>query len=419
MKIWRFSKESDMLLKERECFSQKWIGELEGHVNNIIGEVKKYGDAALAEFSRKYDGINVSEFRVEKEKVKKAYRDVTKEQIYALRFSKKRIEEFQRVMLNKLKFTWRDSKGVSIRNIVTPIENVGCYVPGGYSSSLLMTVIPAKVANVPRVVVCSPPRKDGNVDPVVLAAADICDVDEVFSIGGAHAIAALAYGTKSLRPVNKIVGAGNKYVTTAKVLLSRYVSIDMPAGPSEIIILADNTADPKLIALDLVSQAEHSSESICGLVTTSKDLAEKVSAELKGVQKNATEILDDNGFAVVCNKIDEAIDFVNSFAPEHLELMVDEEEKVIERIRSAGMIFLGPYSPVSAGDYCTGSNHIIPTGGAAKVYSNLSVVDFVKRISLVHCSKDGLHNLTKTTGILANSERMPNHARAVEGRFEK
>lgn len=418
------------LLEERSYYSLKWFSELENHVKEIMNEVRKNGDKALANFIKKYDGVKVDadKFIVEREEIDEAYESINEDEISALKFAKRRIEGFQNTILKKLKFKWHDEeKNVQVINLTLPIESVGCYVPGGYSpypSSLLMAVVPAKVAKVPRIAVCSPPMRDGNLNPILLVAADICGVDEIYKIGGAHAIAALAYGTESVKSVKKIVGPGNRYVTTAKILASKDVAIDMPAGPSEILIIADDSANPYFIALDMISQAEHSPDSICGLVTTSKELASKVISELEKIMVNLerTEIikkaLTQNGFIVICDEMDEAIEFVNDFAPEHLEIVTKQSDKIAKQIRSSGMVFLGPYSPVPAGDYCIGTNHILPTGGYAKVYSNLSVMDFVKRVSMVKCSKEGLLKMMKPISTLARKEGLINHAIAVEERVK-
>lgn len=416
------------ILEERSHHSLKWFSEIEDYVKEIMDEVRKNGDKALANFVKKYDGVkvNIEKFKVEREEIDKAYESVKEDEISALKFSKRRIEDFQKAILKRLEFKWHD-EGVQVTNSALPIESVGCYVPGGslpYPSSLIMAVVPAKVAKVPRIAVCSPPMSDGNLNPIILVAADICGVDEIYKIGGAHAIAALAYGTESIKPVKKIVGPGNKYVTAAKILASKDVAIDMPAGPSEILILADDSANPKFITLDLISQAEHSPDSICGLVTTSRDLASKITSELEKIMASLEradtikKALTQNGFIVICDNMNEAIEFVNGFAPEHLEIITKEFDEIAKQIVSSGMIFLGHYSPVSAGDYCIGTNHILPTGGFAKVYSNLSVIDFVKRVSVVKCSKEGLLKIVKPISTLARKEGLINHAIAVEERVK-
>jgi histidinol dehydrogenase len=416
------------ILEERSHHSLKWFSEIEDYVKEIMDEVRKNGDNALANFVKKYDGVkvNIEKFKVEREEIDKAYESVKEDEISALKFSKRRIEDFQKAILKRLEFKWHD-EGVQVTNLALPIESVGCYVPGGslpYPSSLIMAVVPAKVAKVPRIAVCSPPMSDGNLNPIILVAADICGVDEIYKIGGAHAIAALAYGTESIKPVKKIVGPGNKYVTAAKILASKDVAIDMPAGPSEILILADDSANPKFITLDLISQAEHSPDSICGLVTTSRDLASKITSELEKIMASLEradtikKALTQNGFIVICDNMNEAIEFVNGFAPEHLEIITKEFDEIAKQIVSSGMIFLGHYSPVSASDYCIGTNHILPTGGFAKVYSNLSVIDFVKRVSVVKCSKEGLLKIVKPISTLARKEGLINHAIAVEERVK-
>jgi histidinol dehydrogenase len=430
IRSWKVSDFPRQFLEERAYYSLKRVSELENYVKEIMDEVRNDGDKALTDFVKKYDGVKVDidKFMVEREDIDKAYERVNEDEISALKYSKRRIESFQKSLLKRLKFGWYyGRKDVKVINLTLPIESIGCYVPGGYSpypSSLLMAVVPAKVAKVPRIAVCSPPMSDGKLNPILLVAADICRVDEIYKIGGAHAIAALAYGTESIKPVKKIVGPGNKYVTTAKIIASKDVAVDMPAGPSEILILADDSANPYFIAFDLISQAEHSPESICGLVTTSKDLASKVISELEKIMANParaeiiTKAFTQNGFVVICDEINEAIDFVNDFAPEHLEIVTKREDEIIEKIKSSGMVFLGPYSPVPVGDYCVGTNHILPTGGYAKVYSSLSVMDFVKRVSVVKCSKKGLRRMMKPISALARREGLINHAIAVEKRFE-
>lgn len=429
IRVWEASQVPLQLLEERITAVPAWVRDVEEHVKGILEEVKRRGDVALAEFTRAYDRVEgeVKAFKVERDEVQRAYGEVNKDQLSAIKFAKKRVEGFQRVLLRGLRFTWRDKNGlVRVRNEVQPIERVGCYVPGGptpYVSTLIMEAVPAKVARVPYVSLCSPPMKNGQLHPLLLVAADICQVDELYAVGGAQAIAALAYGTETVKPVYKIVGPGNKFVTAAKILVSSHVAIDMPAGPSEIMVLADDTADPRLIALDMAAQAEHSPDSICGLITTSRVLANRVALELEGMvntldaKRSLKDTLARRGFITIFTTMKEAIEFVNRFAPEHLEVMTDKPRSIVRGITTAGMISIGPYSPVSASDYCVGANHILPTGGSARVYSNLSVVDFVKRVSLVMCSRKGLKRLAGPISILARSEQLPMHALAVEGRF--
>lgn len=292
-----------------------------------------------------------------------------------------------------------------------------------YPSSLIMTVMPAKVAGVPQIVVCSPPRSGGDVNPLILVAADICGVDEIYRVGGVQAIAAMAYGTRTIRPVDKLVGPGNKYIMSAKMLVSRDVSTDLPAGPSEIMVLADSSADPRNVALDMVSQAEHV-DGISILVTTSKRLAEAVVKEIEQMvsslpnREMVIQNLSKNGLVLVCEDIEKTVWFVNEFAPEHLEVMTENAWSIAEEITSAGLVLIGKYTPVSASDYSLGTIHVLPTGGFSHVYSGLSVLDFVKRFSIVECSEEGLLKVRQNVKVLAESEGLMNHALAVEGRFK-
>jgi histidinol dehydrogenase len=287
-----------------------------------------------------------------------------------------------------------------------------------------MTAVPAKVAGVPRIVVCSPPTTKGAINPLVLVAADICGVNEIYKVGGAQAIAALAYGTETIKPVRKIVGPGNKYVTTAKILVSKDVAIDMPAGPSEVLVLADETASPRVVALDMISQAEHSEDSVAGLITTSKKLAEKVQDWLKKMATSTdrgeivTKALEKYGFIITCDSIDEAVELANVFAPEHVEIMTKAPMEIADSITSAGLILVGPYSPVALSDYGSGTNHVLPTGGFGHAFSGLSALDFTRRVSIVESSKDGLLSLRNYVKVMTAAENLPNHYKAIEARFE-
>jgi histidinol dehydrogenase len=287
-----------------------------------------------------------------------------------------------------------------------------------------MTAVPAKVAGVPRIVVCSPPTPEGKVNSLVLVAADICGVNEVYKVGGAQAIAALAYGTETIKPVKKIVGPGNKYVTMAKILVSKDVAIDMPAGPSEVLVLADDTANPNLVALDMISQAEHGADSVAGLITTSEKIAEEVLGRLRRMSALADretvirKALAEYGFIVTCNTMEEMVDLANVFAPEHIEIMTRNPAEVADRVTSAGLILLGPYSPVSLSDYGSGTNHVLPTGGFGNAFSGLSALDFSRRVSVVEGSREGLMRLRRHVKVLTEAENLPNHYKAIEARFE-
>jgi len=416
------------VLKKRLATAGVADAELEAYVKPIIADVRKRGDAALVEYTKKFDRVDLApeDLRVTKQEIKEAYNAVSANQLSALKLMKKKVEAFESRLLKQANFVVEDG-GVKVRSSTRPLQSVGCYVPGGeaaYPSTLIMTVVPAKVAGVSRIVVCSPPTADGKVNPLILVAADLCKAGEVYKVGGAQAVAALAYGTEIIKPVRKIVGPGNKYVTMAKLLVSREVAIDMPAGPSEVLILADETADPRIVALDMISQAEHGADSIAGLVTTSEELAENVITEVEkrvsSIHRSKTVInaLMKNGFIIICESIDDAVEFANGFAPEHLEVLVEKPAEVTEKVTCAGLVLLGRYSPVSASDYCVGTNHVLPTGGFSRVFSGLSVLDFVRRVNFIECSKEGLLKIKGNIEVLAEAEDLPNHFRAVEGRFE-
>lgn len=400
---------------------------VETSVRTIINQVQTKGDAALLELTRKFDKVDLKTtgLRVDPQAVSDAFEQVHRTEIAALMQLKKRIEHVEQRKLEQLHYSIQEN-GLEITHTSQPIESVGCYVPGGeaaYPSTLLMTVLPAKIANVPRIVVCSPPTMNGEINPLILAAASLCNVDEVYRLGGAQAIAALSYGTESISPVRKIVGPGNIFVTLAKMIVSKTVAIDMPAGPSEILVLADETANPKLIALDLISQAEHTADNIAGLVTTSRELADSVSQEVEervpqsARSKIVIKSLTQKGFIVYFNEMDDAVGFVNHFAPEHLEIHTRRPRQIAEQITSAGIILVGQYTPVSLSDYCIGTNHVLPTAGSSHIYSELSVLDYVKRINIVECSREKLLSLQRVTQTLAKSEGLPNHALAIQGRF--
>lgn len=417
----------------RDLLERRWprtrgiSQEVKTHVKTIIEEVRRRGDDALIDFTKRFDGVKLASnsLRIGKEEIEDAYEKVSRKQVLAIEFAKSRVESLERNLLTRLSFRYEDDL-VKIKSCIRPIPSVGCYVPGGeasYPSTLIMTTVPAKVAGVPRVTVCTPPKSRGKVDPLTLVAADICGVSEIYRVGGAQAIAALAYGTKSIRPVEKIIGPGNKYVVAAKVLVSRDVPIDFSAGPSEILILADDSADPHLVALDMISQAEHGIECVSILVTTSAGLAEKVVKELEAIvprspnSETVLQSLSRNGLILVCENLEVAVSFVNEFAPEHLEIVTKDPWSIAKRIKSAGLILIGSYAPVSASDYCLGTNHVLPTGGFAQVFSGLSVLDFIKRVNIVECSKNGLSKISSNVRTLAESEGLLNHAFAVEGRL--
>lgn len=411
---------------KREKADSEASQQVEDSVTTIINQVREGGDQVLVALEFKFDKAKLTpqSLKASAEETEEAYKKTSPQQIDAIKFMQQKVSFYQKQLLTQTE-NQISSDGVTVKTILQPLESVGCYVPGGqaaYPSTVVMTAVPAKVAGVPRIVVCSPPDAEGKVNPLVLVAADICGVVEVFKVGGAQAIAALAYGTKTITPVRKIVGPGNQYVTAAKVLVSKDVSIDMPAGPSEVLVLADETADARLIARDMISQAEHGGDSVAGLVTTSKELAVQVQHELSNLEgkvqrsEKVSASLSKYGFIIVCDSLDEAVGLVNQFAPEHLEVLTANPKELAEKL-TAGLILLGPYSPVAFSDYGSGTNHVLPTGGFAKAFSGLSTFDFMRRVSVVEASKAGLEKAKSSIKVLTDAEKLPNHYKALEARF--
>jgi histidinol dehydrogenase len=398
-------------------------------VRVIVEEVKKRGDEALLEYSSSLDKVRLSskQLQVSKEEIREAYKKIDPEIVDAIKKAASAIEKFHLGQLPKERMMKLQS-GVKAGQLVRPLEKVGAYVPGGlarYPSSLLMAVVPAKVAGVKEIVVCSPPKIDGEIYSTTLVAADVAGVDKVFKVGGAQAIAAMAYGTATIPKVDKIVGPGNIYVVAAKQLVSADVEIDFAAGPSEVLILADPSADSGYIAVDLLAQAEHDPAAAAVLVTTSEKLAreasELVQTMLKGSPREEIMLksLNKYGRAIVAKDLNEAIEFVNDYAPEHLQIMVQRPNKLLKLVNNAGAIFVGPYSPVSAGDLAVGPNHILPTGGSARRRSGLSVLDFVKLPTVQALTKQGLRRVASVAEKLAEAEGLPGHAQSIRRRFRK
>jgi len=375
----------------------------------ILEDVRLNGDAALIHYSAQFDkyALTKESIKVSKEDVKKAVARVDKKILDALAHASRNIERYHKKQLAGIKKHWSVAvqPGVTVGEKTSPIDSAGCYVPGGraaYPSTVLMTAIPAKVAGVKRVAVTSPPP----IPDVVLAACSICGVSEVYRIGGAQAVGALAYGTASIPKVSKIVGPGNKYVMSAKNLVYGTVDIDMPAGPSEVLIIADDSANAGFITADLWAQAEHDPDAQCVLVTTSKKMLDAVSRQ---APKNSVGLL--------AKTMAECIEFANLYAPEHLEIMTKNPKAVAGKITNAGAVFIGPYSPVAAGDYASGGNHVLPTGGAARFSSPLSVRNFLKYTSVQEISKEGLKKLGTTIQTLAEAEGLEKHKKSVEKRL--
>ncbi len=403
--------------------------EIEANVRNIISQVRLKGDTALFEFTEKFDKAKLSEntLRVTQKEIEASYGNVRQEQIAALKLMKDRLVSREKLVLQQIQMK-TSYEGINVQTVLRPIESVGCYVPGGravYPSSVVMTALPAKMAGVKRVVVCSPPTAQGTINPLILVAADLCGVDEIYRIGGAQAIAAMAYGTQTIKAVKKIVGPGSAYVTMAKILVSKDVAIDMPAGPSEVLVLADETADPRMVAADMISQAEHGADSVAGLITTSTKFAQSVVTALEElvVSTERAEIvqaaLSTYGFIIVCQTVAEMVELANVFAPEHLEIITQDAQKIAEKITSAGVILIGPYSPVALSDYASGTNHVLPTAGFGHSFSGLSVLDFMRRVNIVESTKGGLQKVKGGIKVLTATENLPNHYRAVEARFKE
>ena len=402
-------------------------GEFEGRVNAIIEEVRNNRDQAVFNYTKQFDGadINAGNILVTEEEIAEAYEQVDTTLLAVIRKSLVNIKKYHEKQVQNSWFTTED--GIILGKKVTALATVGVYVPGGkavYPSSVLMNVLPAKVAGVDRIVMCTPPGKDGKVYPSTLVAAKEAGVDEIYKVGGAQAIAAMAFGTESVPKVDKIVGPGNIYVALAKKAVFGYVSIDSIAGPSEILVLADETANPRYVAADLLSQAEHDEMASAILITTSQKLAEEVSAEIDQfvAELSRKEIiqksLDNYGYILVADNMEEAIDTVNAIASEHMEIVTADPFHVMTKIRNAGAIFIGEYSSEPLGDYFAGPNHVLPTNGTAKFFSALSVDDFIKKSSIISYSREALEKVHKDIEQFAECEKLTAHANSIRVRFE-
>ena len=398
---------------------------VEKPVRAILQAVERSGDKAVLRFTKQFDRVSLKpdQLKVTPEEIKEAYYHIRKEEGDALRFAAQRITAFHERQRTK---TWMYQDGAAtLGQVVTPIDTVGVYVPGGkavYPSTVLMSAIPAKVAGVQRIVMATPPQK-GGVNPYLLVAADIAGVTEIYRVGGVQAIGALAFGTKTIPKVDKIVGPGNAYVAAAKRMLYGTVGIDMVAGPSELLIVADDDAKPAHVAADLLCEAEHDEDAQVWLVTTSASLAKEVASmldhQLKGLQREkiAAKSVARHSVAFVVTTLDEAIDVANEIAPEHLTLSVDEPFDYLEKIRHAGALFLGRYTPPSVADYIAGPNHVLPTGGTARFFSALSIHDYTKISNIVHYTKEELSKVKDHLIRLAHIEGFDAHAKSAQSRF--
>jgi histidinol dehydrogenase len=405
------------------------LSRISSSVKKIIDDVREKGDEALLQYTEKFDKIRLplSKLKVDEKEIKEAYKKLEKNQLNALKKAAVNITSFHKNQLRE-KWTMKIAEGVTAGQVIRPISSVGVYVPGGrasYPSSVLMCTIPARVAGVETVILCSPPRKNGDINPALLVAADKAGVEAIYRAGGAQAIAAMAYGTETVPKVDKIVGPGNVFVTTAKLEVSKDVAIDVPAGPSEVLVIADKTGKASFIASDLLAQAEHDPQAYAILLTTSTDLASAVKKEVNKQMKHLsrTEVIQSSlqkgGLIVVVNSIEEAVELANLIAPEHLQIQTEKPSEVLSKIRNAGAIFLGKYSPIAFGDYSAGLNHVLPTGGYARIYSGLTTSDFVKTMNFLQCSKEGYKNLKEPAVTLAKMEGFDGHAESVSIREDE
>ena len=384
-------------------------------VQSILNDVRKNGDSAVKKYERKFNGRKTSQLRVSAKEIKEARSKISREEVTALQTMSARLSN--------------SSPKIQIRGSrkFVAIPSVGCYIPGGqarYPSSVVMSVIPAKIAGVKRIVIVSPPDRDGKIDPLTIVAAKKCGATEIYKIGGAQAIGALAYGTKSIPKVDKIVGPGGKFVSIAKSLVSDQTAIDMVAGPTELGIIADASSDPELIALDLISQAEHSRDTMCFVITQSKTMAKQIQKSIEklipGTERSSIikESISKNGFIAVCKNENEMIGLANEIAPEHMELMVKNAKTLSKKITGAGLLLIGKNTPSSASDYLLGTNHILPTNGFGRTRGGLSVLDFLKLQTVIESKKSGLRKISKSLKVLTDAEDLPNHYKAVKRRLD-
>lgn len=394
-------------------------------VQEIINDVRSRRDDAVKDYTLKFDGVDIRKFELAQDDIDKAYNEVSENITQSLNRAAANIRDFHERQKQQSWMTVKED-GVMLGQRIRGLARVGIYVPSGraaYPSSVLMNAIPAKVAGVGEIIMVTPPTKDGKVNPNILAAAKIAGVDRVFAVGGAQAVAALAFGTKSIPKVDKIVGPGNVFVATAKRLCFGTVDIDMIAGPSEILVIADETADSKYLAADLMSQAEHDPMACSILLTTSREIADKTASEIERQKQTLSKrnIIDESlekfGAIIICKSLDDCIDIANEIAPEHLELMVNNPMEYLGRIDNVGSVFLGKYAPEPLGDYFAGPNHVLPTSGTARFFSPLSVDTFVKKSSFIYYTKEALSKARNDIVTLADSEGLTAHANSIKVRF--
>jgi histidinol dehydrogenase len=404
-------------------------------VQSILNDVRKNGDSAVKKYERKFNGRNTSQLRVSAKEIKEAKSKISRKEYKAIGevgywldfFTERDVRNELHEAVKKSGKDLLEGFGVGIERSLVPIPSVGCYIPGGqarYPSSVAMSVTPAKMAGVKRIVVVSPPGPDGKIDPLTIAAAKRCGATEIYKVGGAQAIGALAYGTKSIPKVDKIVGPGGKFVSIAKSLVSDQTAIDMVAGPTELGIIANASSNPELVALDLISQAEHSKDTMCFVITQSKTIAKQIQKSIEklipGTQRSSIikESISKNGFIAICKNENEVIELANKIAPEHLELMVGNAKTLSKKITGAGLLLIGKNTPSAASDYILGTNHILPTGGFGRTRGGLSVLDFLKLQTVVESNKKRFLELKDSLKTLTDAEGLPNHYKAVKRRLD-
>ena len=424
MKTYKYPKKENWeeILK-RPASSNKNIKDI---VKKIINSVKIDGDKALERYSKEFDKVNLKSFSVKKTEIKKSAEKISPILKKSIDIAYRNIYSFHQSQINKTKIV-ETSAGIKCWQKYVPIEKVGLYIPGGTAplfSTILMVGIPAKIAGCKKIVLCSPPNENGELSPEILYTADLVGIENIFIVGGAQAIAAMAYGTETIPAVYKIFGPGNQFVTTAKQLISETVAIDMPAGPSEVAVIGDNTANPKFIAADLLAQAEHGKDSQSIFITDTEELIEKVEIEVEKQLKQlprkdiASKSLE-HGRIILMKDLDKAMEISNNYAPEHLILLTENALSYAEKVINAGSVFIGKYAPESAGDFLSGTNHVLPTYGFAKSYSGLSLNDFVKRITFQLISEKGLENIGYAIESMAEAESLQGHKNAVSVRLEE
>lgn len=420
-------KYDDIDLTENIKRSEEDVENVLDIVSDILKDIKTNRDKAVKSYTEKFDNVLVEDLKVSPDEIKRAYESLDDDLVNALKSAADNIKRFHKKQIPE---EWQIEviDGIKAGQIIRPLNSVGCYIPGGraaYPSTILMTVIPAKIAGVNKVICCSPPQKDGKIIDAILVAADISGADEIYKVGGAQAIGAMAYGTESIPKIEKIVGPGNIFVTAAKKLVYGQVDIEFPAGPSEVLIVSDETANPEFIATDILAQAEHDPNASCFLVTNSENIANKTLEFVKDKTGNAIrrdiieESLAKSGKIIITNTIEESIHVANEYAPEHLIISTKNDEGVLSKINNAGSIFLGAYSPVAAGDYGSGTNHVLPTGGGAKMYSGLSTEDFIKKPTVQRITKEALKELSKSAVPISEYEGFFAHADSFKIRLNK